>query len=356
MNIGIRADSSQIIGTGHIMRCTTLAHALKDNGHTVTFYCRAHKGNLNAWLAKQQMDVFVIPAGSNRLDEHSTAHGDWLGGTQAEDIEGLRSIIRVMPDLWIVDHYGLDDFWHQAMAKHSRVMVIDDLADRRYHSSLLLDQNLGREESDYTELTNAKILAGGDYTLLRPEFFKARKKAVIRQQIKHIVISMGGVDLQNVSSMALRALLNSSIHELESITVVLGHANPHSSELELLATQATHTQVNIVKGVNNMAEYFVHADLCIGAAGASSWERCAVGLPTILVQLAANQEVAAQQLAKIGAAICLEITQLQTDLVSVVNDLVINDRKLTDMSRVAFSLIDAQGTSRVVKEIDKLLT
>ncbi|RUO43775.1 UDP-2,4-diacetamido-2,4,6-trideoxy-beta-L-altropyranose hydrolase [Aliidiomarina taiwanensis] len=354
MQIAIRADSSKIIGTGHIMRCMTLAHALKNEGYFVTFYSRAHEGNLNNWLANQGMDVRIIPAGSNSIDQYSTAHGSWLGATQAEDIQATLNIINTVPDLWIVDHYGLDHVWHKAMATRSQVMVIDDLADRRYDACLLLDQNLGRKESDYAQLTNAKILAGVDYTLLRPEFIEQRQKASIRQGIKNIVISMGGVDLQNVSGIAFRTLLNSHLHELESITVVLGHANPHRADMQLLASQATHIQVEVVQGVSNMAEYFARADLCIGAAGATSWERCAVGLPTVLVQLAANQQIAAQQLTKVGAALSLDIGQLESHLEPVVKELANNSDKLMGMSRLAFSLIDAEGTTRVVKEIKSL--
>src|SRR5690554_1022852 len=362
MLIAFRVDAGISMGSGHVMRCATLAHALVAKGHEVCFFCRPQAGDLCAWLIAQGFQVIELAAAiggteaNYHKDLHATQHGAWLGVTQAEDAAQTLAAVRVQPDLWIVDHYGLDAYWHKQVAVSTSLLVIDDLADRQYAADLLLDQNLGRSAKDYSGLTEAEVLAGLDYVLLRPEFTRARKQSYTRQRLEHIVITMGGVDQPNATGIALNALLSTELATLRKITVILGQANPHKAEIAQLGRLSQEVKIELVQGVDNMAERLCDADLAIGAAGTTSWERCAVGLPTVIVELAANQKLAAEALAVTGAAEPVALTELAEKLPALVKRIASTPDLLTYMSTQAYNLVDGGGTERVVERLLKVVT
>ncbi|MCO4319926.1 UDP-2,4-diacetamido-2,4,6-trideoxy-beta-L-altropyranose hydrolase [Aliidiomarina quisquiliarum] len=351
MHIAFRVDAGMTMGSGHVMRCATLAHALVAKGYQVCFYTRPQAGDLCQWLIAQGFIVIKLEPANNAHDQYATEHGAWLGTTQREDAKQTLAAIKQQPNFWIVDHYGLDSYWHSLVIKGTPALVIDDLADRNYSASLLLDQNLGRKKSDYNKLTSAEVLAGLDYVLLRPEFLSARKISNIRQSLEHIVITMGGVDQPNASGLSLTALLAAEIPTLKSIMVILGQANPHREDIEQRARTSKPINIQIVQGVGNMAERLRNADLAIGAAGTTSWERCAVGLPTIIIELAANQKLAAEALFATGAAELVRLNEIGDKLAQVACRIASTPGLLTNMSERAFELVDAEGTKRVVARI-----
>lgn len=355
MQVAFRVDAGMAMGSGHVMRCATLAHALIRKGYQVCFYTRPQQGDLCDWLRQQKLSVVELEPADGRQDKHATKYGAWLGTTQQSDAEQTLAAIKQQPDLWIVDHYGLDTHWHHLVASDRAIMVIDDLADRHYEACLLLDQNLGRLAGDYSGLTNAKLLAGLDYVLLREEFVVARERSMIRQHLKHIVITMGGVDQPNATGLALSALLTADLPCLERITVILGQANPHREDIERRVKQSNTIKVEIVQGVANMAERLCAADLAIGAAGTTSWERCTVGLPTVIIELAANQKLAANALAATGAAEPIVLAELTTKLAELVTNIATTPGRLSQMSQKAYELVDGKGTERVVANIERQL-
>jgi UDP-2,4-diacetamido-2,4,6-trideoxy-beta-L-altropyranose hydrolase len=179
MNITIRTDASTRIGLGHLVRCRTLATALRDQGATVRFICRAHPGHQIAALRADGLDVTALPA----PPDQEAADGDyaaWLGVPQAQDAaETIAALAADRPDWLIVDHYGLDVDWEQALRPHvGRILVIDDLANRRHDGDLLLDQNYAPAGTTrYQGLLppGARTLLGPAYALLRPEYAQHRQ-------------------------------------------------------------------------------------------------------------------------------------------------------------------------------------
>lgn len=374
MQIAFRADASLAIGSGHVMRCATLAHALVKLGYQVCFYTRSQAGDLCAWLQEQGFTVKRL-APSNTIkvkkDPYATQHAAWLGMSQAEDAAHTLAACKQTPALWVVDHYALDAHWHQQVAQGQPLLVIDDLADRSYVASLLLDQNLGRQAGDYQKRTQAELLIGPDYVLLRDEFLQARQPQRIRRELKHLLVTMGGVDQPNATGAVLEALfdqhrvdapitsLQTVLPQLERITLVLGQANPHqaviSQQIKTIQEQHPHLTLQVVQGVSYMAALFNEADLAIGAAGTTSWERCMLGLPSITVELAANQQLAAAALAATGASRSLALTEIKTHLLPLLQQLSVAPYELEQMSVEAYQLVDGQGTARVVAAIERLL-
>lgn len=358
MKIVFRVDASLEMGTGHVMRCLTLANALKEQGAECHFICREHPGNLIDKIQQAGFVVHSLPLTTNTQafkqqllnKENQLFHASWLGTSQAQDAQECQALLeKNQPDWLIVDHYALDKDWQQATQPYyKKLMVIDDLGDREHLADLLLDQNYGSTVKKYQGLVpdNCQILAGTQYTLLRPEFAEWREFSLQRRQnssaINKILVTLGGVDPGNYTGKILTELAKANLSPEVEITVVMGATAPHLKAIkEQAAKMPVTTQVK--ENVSNMGELMSNADLAIGAAGATTWERCCLGLPTIQIAIASNQEHSAYILNKkniIKSMVDIEeINQLLIDCLKWYPKLLLNTK----------NIIDGKGTERVTK-------
>ncbi len=202
MRVLFRADASLQIGTGHVMRCLTLADQLRERGAVCCFICRSHPGNLIKEIEQQRFDVVVLPYNSDWAVTiaASPIQAAWLCEDWATDAEQTKvGAGGMVADWMIVDHYALDARWELALASHYRkLMVIDDLADRSNSCDLLLDQTSCREAIDYLPLVLfcCKLLCGSKYAIQRVEFATLRAYSLKRRTqsvLRELLISMGGV-------------------------------------------------------------------------------------------------------------------------------------------------------------------
>jgi UDP-2,4-diacetamido-2,4,6-trideoxy-beta-L-altropyranose hydrolase len=322
MKIAFRTDASLQIGTGHVMRCLTLADAFKAQGAQCNFISRQHDGHLlevirqrghitNSLLAPVKIAQAAIKNIANpaRNQWHEPAHAAWLGTAWQTDAQETATVLSsLQPDWLVVDHYALDARWESALQPHcKKLMVIDDLADRPHCCDLLLDQNLGRLPEHYAALVppHCQVLTGPQYALLRPEFAALRPYSLQRRQaqpaLRQVLITMGGVDQTNTTGQVLQALLASALPADCRITVVMGLTAPWLHNVQELAAQMP-WPTEVVVNANDMAQRMADSDLAIGAAGSTAWERCCLGLPTLMVTLAENQRSGAHALRAANAA------------------------------------------------------
>lgn len=336
MNVVIRTDASIEIGTGHVMRCLTLAKQLKRHGAEVTFVCRNLEGNSISYLKGQGIRMTTLPLMGNQIE--------WQ-----MDAEETITIIKEMDnevDLIIVDHYGLDSRWESELRHYTkRIMVIDDLADRPHDCDLLLDQNyyLDMNERYKRLVPNHCIqMLGPNYVLLREEFLQIANKPRERTgEVNNILVFFGGTDPTGETIKTLKAIRELNIPQIE-INVVVGASNPKRREIELMCKGMLHT--NFYCQVSNMAELMWQADLAIGAGGSTTWERCLLGLPTMVVIIADNQREVTHAVAKQGSVIYLgehtdvDKQQIQKYLLNSLDDM----EKWIDTSKLCLKLLDSQ--------------
>lgn len=358
MNVAFRADASLTIGTGHVMRCLTLASALKQKGAEVLFVSREHPGHMCEEMSLRGFAVARMPVMSDRQADDRTSevglpdHAHWLGASWKQDADETREVINKTfgtTDWLIVDHYALDARWETVLRPHTkRLMVIDDLADRSHGCDLLLDQNLiAGMESRYNGLVSpgCMCLLGPSHALLRPQFAEAREKLRTRDgSVRRILVLFGGGDSSAEilkASGALRRLNKPSI----AVDVVMRRAD-HA------VADAVHSELPgaVVHGyVEDMATLMVAADLTLGAAGSTTWERCCVGLPALTVSLAPNQDPIGASVGEVGAALHLgRSSEVTVDaLERAIRKLIEAPAALARMSAHASELVDGLGTTRV---------
>lgn len=351
-----RADASIDIGTGHVMRCLTLADALATQGAECQFICRSHKGHLIEVIRGKGYTVHDLPPvfeNSPNQRQPQLAHEAWLGCSQADDAAQCTDIIKALRPQWlVVDHYALDIQWEKVLQPHcTNIMVIDDLADRHHQCHLLLDQNLGRNQGDYHCLVpkNCILLCGPKYALLRPEFSQLRPYSLKRRhstRLQKILITLGGVDKNNITSVVLDALASCPLPADCQIIVVMGSQAPWLAQVH---EQASHMPwpTTVLTNVSDMALIMASSDLAIGAAGSTSWERCCLALPSIQITLAGNQRLIARSLDLAKAAIAATPETLPIQLYSLVIDEANCLHTLNELSRAAAKVTDGYGVHRV---------
>lgn len=355
MNVAFRVDASLKIGTGHLMRCLTLADALSAEGHHCHFITREHPGNLNGLILQKGHSLSVLspPHDLAHPVEATPAHAGWLGSTWQDDAAQTKRQLAGKPIDWlIVDHYALDTRWEQTIAGHCRrLMVIDDLADRDHHCHLLLDQGLGRRAKDYLPRipSFSEVLLGPQFALLRPEFAQLRERSLAhrkRPRLSNLLINMGGIDAPNATGAVLDCLRDMA-SPTWNIRVVLGATAPWRDQV-VAAAGCMPCTTDVIVNTTQMAKLMSEADLAIGAAGSTSWERCCLGLPSILLILADNQFEIAKRLRAIGAAALIESIDLISTNLPAELERVSATGQLKRMSLAAEGVTDGEGTRRIV--------
>ncbi|MGQ3076567.1 MULTISPECIES: UDP-2,4-diacetamido-2,4,6-trideoxy-beta-L-altropyranose hydrolase [Rhizobium/Agrobacterium group] len=336
MMIIIRADASDRIGSGHVMRCLCLANTLRKSGSDVLFISRDMPRHLALLLAEEGHDLTAI----------DTDPADVLMDARftAERAEGA--------DWIVVDHYGLGADWEKSVGSAARVMAIDDLA-RPHDCDLLLDQNHDPKGGKrYAGLVPDRtvVLVGPRYALLRQEFPTARlHRQTISTEVRRIVVFLGGMDQDNITGRVLTALEAIEIGEPQ-IDVIIGASHPARRSIEEICAQRPGYDCHIQ--VRNMAEHFVGADLVVGAGGTATWERCSVGAPTLALCIAENQKDLLHHASRLGLVYAPEISPRdEIAIARHIQALVENSALRENLSRQGLDLVDGRGADRVVARL-----
>lgn len=306
--IVFRVDAALHVGTGHVMRCLTLAEALRERGAGVSFICREHQGHLCELIEAHGFGLArlpPVPAPAGPTPGQQPPHAHWLGLSWQDDAAQTRAALaalRVAPDTLVVDHYALDWRWEGALRPAvARVMALDDLADRRHDCDLLLDQNLvAQMDQRYGARVppRCRTLLGPGYALLHPVYAELHaRRGPRRGPPRRLFIFFGGVDQGNLTGRAIEAVLGLQRPDLEA-DVVIGAGYPFAADLR--ERIAPFPQIRLHHSLPSLGPLMAQADLALGAGGATSWERLCLGLPALVVTLADNQIPVAQELARQG--------------------------------------------------------
>jgi UDP-2,4-diacetamido-2,4,6-trideoxy-beta-L-altropyranose hydrolase len=351
VKVVFRVDASQYIGSGHVMRCLVLAQALKLDGHTVVFASREQVSDLNAFIKSKGFELINLVQPTLWLIPKNTAdYAAWLQISEEHDYKDFLSKV-ISADLVVVDHYGINANWHHHVKSYlgCRLMVIDDLV-RAHNADIILDQTLNRRACEYTKLNKCLALTGTDYALLKPEF--ALKRGVLKNQQpqKHtILISMGGVDQPNASLKVLNTLLDEMQHL--PITVLLSKRSPNYEQVKAFAQEHS-AWVEHIEFVDNMPDLMIRHSIMIGAPGSTSWERACLGIPSIIIPIADNQNTIARQLEQAKAVKVVELNNITHELINALHE-IMGDWE--SYSKHNYALCDGLGCKRTVQQLNKFI-
>lgn len=324
------------------MRCLALAAGLAQRG----FGCR---------FAVRPDTLGTVPALA-----HSPYEIIELVADDGHDPSVLGAALKDPCNVLVVDHYALsiqhERHWRSVA---QRIVVIDDLANRGHDADLLVDQNLGRKAEEYRPLVppHCRILVGPAYALVRPEFSAARDSALAKRaastELRRILVSFGLTDSRGATLLALQAIAASKLPVV--VDVMIGSASPHLQAIRR-AVQSMPIPTDLHVDVADVLPLLLAADLCIGASGSSSWERCCVGLPMLLITTADNQRLSAESLAVAGAALHLgRLEGVNSFAIAAALRSLSEGAVLAAMAKRAAEACDGLGVERVVAAVQDLL-
>ena len=357
MRVLIRADISSLIGTGHVIRCRSLARSLRRYGADVRFCGRFPKGVWTKNFA-QEFDLFLFdPSEKNLIHPLDDI---WLPCSEKDDAQlTLKAHSRETgwhPDWIVVDHYGLSETWHKCIRNEFncvRIAVIDDLANRRLDPDLLIDHNyfgqstLSRYKDCISTDKDLRYCLGPQFALIDPFFAGFKDSILPRRCIRRLLISFGGAGNSSLLLQVLEALASLQ-HVPFQTRLVMGSFSGESGEILRLCH---YLQVDQVPMLPSLAPLMAGADLSIGAGGTSTWERLCLGLPSITYSLATNQESYSESLASSGLIQYMgRASDFSSDhFKAVLNDLINCPTLLERQSILGMKLVDGFGCERVAR-------
>lgn len=355
MNIVFRVDSSFEIGTGHVVRCLTLARQLTNRGVKSIFICRDHNGNLIPLIIKNGFEVIVLSKNPQITHEtNSVCNGfqyeNWLGDLWFEDAKQVKfELIQRSVDWIIVDHYGIDFRWESDLKGVAKIMVIDDLVDRQHNCDLLLNQNyLPDIASKYKKIVqeDCRLLLGTKYALLHSEYAKLHSELKMRSgRVRRVLVYFGGFDSENITAKVVSAFTSLSPQNL-IVDIVLSSKAHHFKTISSLVEG--YNYINLHVDLPTLADLMASADLAIGACGSSVWERCCLGLPTLVITVADNQIQIADQLARAGVIDLLgHKNQVSKKIILEKIQFYLNNEFDSKWPVRCMALVDGRGVSRV---------
>lgn len=348
-HVAIRADAARDLGTGHVMRCLNLADGLASRGVAVTFICSPQPGHLGEVIEHRGHGLRWLPPQANPAKRVYT---DALPLDCQEDAAATLAAIGEIgsrPSWIVVDHYSFDYQWERALrAGAERIMVIDDLTSRRHDCDLLLNQNMVVPADRHLlgETGDARVLLGPQFALMSPRYALLRDRIPPRQgPVRRLLVFLGDAGPVNVTGRVLDGILALGRQDI-LVDLVIAMRSPHAAQIREAAS--AHRFITVHQSTPDLAEQIAAADLAIGGAGATSWERLCLGLPALVIDLAENQRAIARALEAANFATWIGSADTVTvDSIAGALDSVLAKGIDIDWSRRCSAAVDGRGVERV---------
>ena len=348
LNVVFRADSSSDIGSGHLIRCLSLAQYMREQMNAKFFFIsRDLDGNINQIVRNNNFSLLLLPR--HQEDNQLIGYEKWLTVSLQIDAQETKQVLAHIEGskLLVVDHYALGSLWEKEVRPFvNKILAIDDLASRKHDCDFLLDQSFGRERQSYNGLVplGCKLFLGIEYVLLNRKYYL--QASYIRHRIRTVLVFFGGSDETGETLKFLTAL---SIVACDSLhfNIIVGSSNLRRGEIEKRCKNVPN--VDFYCQINDMERFIAEADIAFGAAGSNTWERCQLGLPTIVTVTGDNQRFIAEQVEKTGAIKQLGWHEEVDHNVYGMALAALDEIPLADMSRAAYSVM---GGCRVAEMIE----
>lgn len=312
----IRCEAGTEIGFGHAVRCAAIAARLHRAGWEVGFA--------------------ISEEGYRRVPDLA-----------AFPIIPIDDLATTLADLVIIDLLTPDfELEHKLVRQGRRVLVIDDAPEHPHLGRWLVDTTPGRTAADYSVLApEMTVLTGPQFAPIRESLRLARTVPDSRAPTatpETILIAFGGSDPSNRTLLALESLVDLSWEK--PVKVVLGTEAPFRDVVEAACRRLPHAETLIAPP--DMADLYLWADLVIGGAGTSCWERCCLGRPTIIVPVVETQQEWADRLHGLGVAVT--VAPDRATLATILQTLFAAPERLRAMADAGRSLVDGRGADRLL--------
>ncbi len=368
LKIAIRVDANNLIGGGHFMRCLSLAKEMQERKHKILLISSSLPVKMRQILTKLGLSYKIIGFSHKRKkiqeNQYNDKYKNWLSIPKHLDArETIKVLLRFKPDWIILDNYALDFEWTDEVRKclvSTFFLAIDDLDNRSLGAEFILDQtSLFKRKRKYKSLT---VLEGPSFSLLAKNYREMREKSISERKkrlekkdmpkIFSILICIGMYDTKEILPNLLKATAI-----VKNVRIDIAMSSDSQTVTEVKELTKTYTNVALHLDEFDISFLMLNADLCIGASGMSTWERCCLGLPSLTIEIASNQRKVIRDLKRVGAVQAITVTQARNKnyLFNTVSKLINFPEKLKRMSTISKDLCDGLGTKRVMDFLEAKL-
>lgn len=328
-----RVDGNYIIGTGHIMRCLSLADAFQEKGIDSAFITA--EPYMQCEFQRRGYESLVLNSAYDHMEEELPVLLPLLEEKQ--------------PACVILDSYFVTPKYMTAIRSEFLLVYIDDLNMFDYPANLIINYMLYADQLSYPQ--NKNYLLGPQYALLRKEFQNVSRRQVA-VQVNHVLLSTGGADWEHV---ALKCVLYLRERPADGVTyhVILGAMNQDAAEIERLTNKCSHIVLH--QNVSDMRSLMLQCDAAIAAGGTTLFELCACGLPTMTYVLADNQIMNTASFEEAGLMLYAGDIRNNSQFAAHMFErleILVQDYSLRQrISERMQALVDGNGAVRLAKEI-----
>ncbi len=333
-----RVDANDRIGIGHMMRCFSIAKALRQKGCEATFFVA---DRTSARLAAEHGYGYVC---LNSDYDHLDVEADML-------IEIMRE--RGVDNL-LVDSYFVTESYLKKIRTVANVVYMDDINKFIYPCDLLIDYNIYAEELDYERRyreagLSTKFALGLSYMPLREEYLQIRRHP---HEGLRMFITTGATDSYDVLGHLLEAMTAQHLEQDIAITGVIGQYN-HNRD-SLLQRFGGNSRIHLIDPQSTLSELIAQSDFAVTAGGTTVYELCAGGLPSVMVTLADNQMRAAREFDRRG--IIPYAGDVRTNQEQTIESVIRHIRRLSEdaglreqTSAKMRTVVDGRGAERIAQ-------
>ena len=337
MNVLIRADGNERIGSGHIMRTKSIAAQLKGLGAKVLYALADERGKR---LINNEFQSVILSSNYECLDD---------------EINTLSSVIKEQEiKLILLDSYFVTPKYFKELKKLAKVAYIDDLDAFAYECEALINYGAFFDKNEYKARQNLakKHFLGSEFAPLRAQF-RSTQKSSKNTQKKQVLLTTGNTDLLGIMPRLLEAFLSDeSLKNLEFLAIS-GAFNEH--ENKLLALSAKHKNIKVLKNPENMAQIMAEADFVLSAGGSTLYELASLAKAVICFSIAANQNNI-KSWAEAGAMLYAgdakaDAHSVVTRSVNLLKSLLDDENLAKTLGQKAHFFVDGKGAIRLAKEL-----
>lgn len=347
--VAIRLDVTQQIGSGHAMRCMSIADSLASLGASAVFLVSCEESA--EFLLERGANVFILSGNAQRLGEQDALA--LIEYCNRADVNGL-----------LVDTYGAGERFHQTLCANSggwKTALIDDMytfesgiqsVPQRFQYDVIINYDFNATSRGYETvycarrtncLRTPELLLGPTYAPLRP-IFRERRISNLRTEVQRVLITSGSTNPERYLERMTRAVLDASEGTSIEIEVIVGPLASYSIELKDVECSRVHTRAN----VKDLSGYMQASDLVISAGGSTLYELACIGTPTVAVPIVPNQMQNVQGFVKLGLGLGVDLAgQGQEALVRCVQSLLEDAALRSSLSRAAQDSVDGNGAERI---------
>ena len=282
----IRADGNTAIGMGHVMRCLSIADAMRDRNIEPVFMTADN--DCVAMIEDRGFEACVLGTDHRDMESELPLIREFLR-QRTKDVDASSVIL--------VDSYQVTSGYYEEIRTMAKVACLEDMG-QSYPVDLLINYNIYGSKLVYDNKITHAILLGTGYQPLRREF-QQDMQYTVKGKITDVMITTGGSDPYFAARAFTDAFLTEKKLAEEKLRyhIISGPFNTHTAQLHELYDE--NPWVEIHEHVTCMKEIMKQCDVVLSATGRTIYEVSALGVPLIAFYFAENQRQGADMLSEI---------------------------------------------------------